>query len=79
LQGWSSSTSATLPDPSLYNAINLGQTGGVITVGMNARNGVSIPYNRFNIALTTTIYLSASATFSGTATACGSINARRMR
>ena len=69
---WISLTSATLPDYSLYNAIE--NSGGIGSVGF------STPKVRVSIASTTTVYLSALTAFStSTATACGGIYARRVR
>jgi hypothetical protein len=71
--GWISSTSATTPDLSLYNGI-FQATGTTNTFG------TSTPSLRFSLSGTTTIYLSAQATFSaGTTKACGGIYARRVR
>lgn len=68
---WSSTTSATAPDPSLFNALSL--TG--VSFG---QSGISIPFKRYSLSTTTTIYLSGIATFTlGTATFCGAIYARR--
>lgn len=70
-EGWSSSTSATLPDPSLYVQA---------FPGTNSQNGITIPYKRYSLSGTTTVYLSCEVQFStGTATACGGIYARRVR
>ena len=68
---WISSTSATLPDNSLYNNIAVtASTGG----------GLQCPYFRASLSGTTTIYLSAEAVFAtGTVKGCGSIFARRVR
>lgn len=69
---WISTTSMTLPDNSL--AARLANGGGLSSQAMTC------PYIRINVNSTTTVYLSARATFStGTATACGSIFARRAR
>ena len=66
-----STTSATLPDFSLYS--NIG--------GPNMTSaGLSILTQRISLSATTTVYLVAVASFaSGTATACGFIGARRAR
>lgn len=71
--GWSNSVSATLPDAA-YRC----------TVGMSSSTlaslALSIPYRRYSLSGTTTIYLSVQAAFgSGTATAWGGISARRVR
>ena len=72
---WISSTSATLPDPSLYNFINLNAAAGSGGLGLSA------PSLRFSLSTTTTIYLSADQASSApsTATASGGIYARRRR
>lgn len=68
---WASLTSATLPDASLRNTANSAASGAT---------GLSTPYLRVNVSTTTTVFLSATATFgSGTCTACGGIYARRVR
>lgn len=69
---WVSSSSASLPDFSLFNQTANG--------GGSSSEGVQTPIIRFNITTTTTIYLSGQAHFaSGTCTACGAIYARRIR
>ncbi len=68
---WISSTSATLPDAALYNAVYPGANCAFL--------GVQCPYVRFSLSGTTTVYLSCEATFTTTATACGGIYARRVR
>lgn len=69
--GWSSNTTATLPDSSLYNAATY-----VSATGQTP--GFSAPYRRVSISATTTVYLSAQAGFTtGTGTVCGAIYARR--
>lgn len=73
--GWTSTTSATLPDLSLLNTIGAAGVG----VGLS-QTGFSVPTLRYSLASTTTIYLSAQASFaSGAVTACGGIYARRRR
>jgi hypothetical protein len=71
------SVSATQPD------INMNANGtAVIYPGVVVGQQMAIPtgMRRFSIATTTTIYLIATAVFSGgTATACGFIRARRIR
>jgi hypothetical protein len=68
---WISSSSATLPDNSLYNQLVVGVSSGL---GMNA------PSRRFSLSSTTTIYISAYVSFaSGTAVASGGLYARRRR
>lgn len=71
---WSSTTSATLPDASLYSGLefNGGSAQGV--------GGITIPPLRLSLAVTTTVYLSVQPEFAaGTATGCGGIYARRRR
>lgn len=69
---WISSTSATLPDQSLYNAVYPG--------AVTPFQGVQCPYKRFSLSGTTTIYLSALPSFSaGTCKGAGGIFARRAR
>ena len=72
IAAWISSTSASVPDSSLFNSL-LDVSGTTGTVGISA------PYINFQLASTTTIYISAQATFTGTTTMCGSIIARRVR
>lgn len=75
---WTSSTSATVPDSSLYNRINMGANGG----GNNFTQeiGTSAPFQRFSLASTTTVYLSAQVgSNGGTNKASGGIYARRAR
>lgn len=73
--GWSSSTSATTPDPALYSSI---VTGLGTTIDTNTN--IAIPYKRFSFASPTTIYLSTAAVFgAGTGSAYGAIYARRAR
>lgn len=69
---WSSTTSATKPDLSLISQF-------LLATGFGS-SGISIPYQRISISATTTVYLSAVASFTtGTLTACGGIYARRVR
>jgi len=71
IYGWTSTTSATLPDASLRAGIGgtgIGPYGGAITP------------QRLSLSATTTVYLSTYANFSsGTATASGLLWARRAR
>jgi hypothetical protein len=68
--GWSSETSVTLPDPSIYNQV---------TTPSGVASGFSIPQIIYNLESTTVIYLSAKAIFgSGIVTVCGSINAAQI-
>ena len=71
---WISSTSATLPDASLFN-------GPSLATGTMAGNwGFSVPQLRFSLSITTTIYISGYlVNISGNGTACGAIYARRVR
>lgn len=68
---WISTTSATLPDPSLYGIISAGTPFGNVSP--------PVPGRRFNVSVNTTVYLSAQATIGGSASACGGIYARRRR
>lgn len=69
VEGWTNNASATLPDFSLFTQIT--STG--------TSQGLAVPFRRYSLASPTTIYLSASATFGGVATAFGGIYARRAR
>lgn len=70
--GWTSLTSATLPDGSLRNTLVLGAAV--------AQWGCPTPLMRISIASTTTVYLSAFSTFTiGPGAASGAIYARRVR
>lgn len=70
---WSSTTSATVPDVSLYTGIQFNPATSV-------NNQINVPYQRISISVLTTIYLSCRATFtSGTVRAAGGIYARRVR
>lgn len=72
---WVNSTSATLPTefatPGI-GALQLSFTSG-------ARQQLTTGNRRFSLSTTTTIYLSADASFTGTCTAYGTIRARRVR
>lgn len=71
-QGWSSSTSATLPDASLRLLLPV--------TGTNATIGSNIPMRRYSLSVTTTVYLSGRCTFTtGSTTFFGGIYARRRR
>ena len=73
IAAWTSTTSATEPDPSLYNAMSA--TTAIIT-----GSGIQTPSLRVNVSSTTTVYISVKAIFSsGTCTGCGGIFARRRR
>jgi hypothetical protein len=72
--GGLSSTSATLPTDGteIYSGVQL--------VTASALDSVSLPSKRFSLSGTTTVYLVCQQTFSiGTASAFGSISARRVR
>ena len=71
---WISKISATIPDLSLYNVIDVSVTNNLTMVGLNA------PFVRISITTTTTVYLSCQVGIaSGSATGCGGIFARRAR
>lgn len=70
---WISTTSATIPDQSLYSA-------ATSTATLSAGTGGATPYKRLSLATTTTVYLSCYlGNVSGNGTACGGIYARRAR
>lgn len=72
IDGWISSASATLPDPSLRVQLAIS--------GLGANSGFTVPMKRFSLNTTTTIYISGNLTnTSGNGTACGGIYARRVR
>ena len=73
--GWISVTSASYPGNSVSAALSLSS-------GQPTSNGefFNVPYRRYSLASTTTIYLGAQATFSsGTCSVEGRILARRVR
>ena len=73
IYGWTSSTSASVPDSSLYSSNNATQAASSAT-------GLTVPTLRYSLSATTTIYLSTVVVFSvSTATICGGIYARRAR
>lgn len=73
IQGWISLTSASTPDAALLSQLEQTVTGVQSSV-------FTVPPLRVNIAATTTVYLSALASFStSTVTAYGGIYARRRR
>lgn len=73
---WVSLTSATIPDPSLFNSTYLPATAP----GGGGTSGNIAPMQTFSLAGTTTVYLSGLANFSvSTLTMCGAIYARRRR
>lgn len=70
-RAWTNTTSATPPDSSMFNSLQLTT---IVTAAINT------PYLRVNVNANQTVYLTAQCTFStGTVTACGSIFARRVR
>lgn len=72
IAAWISTTSATLPDTSLYNAYNI--------TGLNINTGLPAPYKRIIVNTTTTVYLSGYlGNTSGNGSANGGIYARRVR
>lgn len=71
---WTSTTSATAPDASLYSGIV--HTAALIS----ASSGANAPYRRYSLSATTTIYLGAYVTNTGAVgSVCGAIYARRAR
>lgn len=75
-RGWSSTTSVTLPDSSLYNGVQNAAAGIVPASDF----GFTVPSVRVSTVGTVTVYLSAVAVFSvDTLVACGGIYARRRR
>lgn len=72
LISWTSTVSVTVPDRALRTSV-VGISAAATTLGLN------VPYLRYSLAATTTIYLSLQATFSSTAQAVGGIYARRVR
>lgn len=74
MAGWLSSTSATLPDASLYGIITMGATG------LLGSFSPAVPSQRFTVNTTTRIYLTGLATFTtGAGNMTGGIYARRRR
>lgn len=74
-QGWTSATSATVP------AFPNGGSYTTLVTSSGILSGCALPVGnqRFSLAVTTTIYLTAYAAFTSTQTAYGFISARRMR
>ena len=73
---WLSSSSATIPDASLFNSNTIPPT----VTGAGSTLGNVAPSQRFSLSGTTTIYISGFAVFSvSTMTICGGIYARRIR
>lgn len=76
-EGWISSTSATVPDPSLFATRPYAAGTTIFTVD---NVNFTVPERRFSLSGTTTVYLSAFAVFAlNTCTAYGGIYARRVR
>ena len=74
--GWLSSTSATLPDSSLFDSLLFTP----LAPGAGATFSCIAPPRRFSLSGTTTIYISGFAQFTiSTLTFCGGIYARRRR
>lgn len=67
--GWLSSTSATLPDSSLY----------FFSSGVSSVLSATPPSQRFLLSGTTTVYITGNVTGTGTLTGVGAIYARRIR
>jgi len=73
--GWISVTSASYPGNSLSSDLSF-NSGTIMTSGQ----AFTVPYRRYNLSSTTTIYLTGVAVFtSGTGSIEGRINARRAR
>jgi hypothetical protein len=69
--GWVSTTSATVPDQSLYTII--------FPLATSALCGFPVPSLRFTATGNTTVYISGYVTGTGSLAACGGIYARRRR
>jgi hypothetical protein len=79
LGGWTSSTSATLPNPALYSSLSYNSAYTYVPFGQGSVNFV-VPQRRYSLSGTTTIYLTIHALFTvSTCNAYGAIYARRMR
>lgn len=73
---WLSSSSASIPDPSLYSSF----VYGTATVPALASQGLVAPSMRFSLSTTTTIYITGYTVFGvSTMAMCGGIYARRRR
>lgn len=73
--GWINNVSVTAPDVGLYHGDNI-----AAGFGASSTQGFAVPPRRFSLAATTTIYLTAQATFSGGSAECfGNIYGRRAR
>lgn len=74
---WTSPTSATVPDPSLYTVVSSYGTAQPI---LALRVGIRVPTLRYTVASTTRVYLSAVSVFAvSSLTMCGGLFARRRR
>lgn len=74
VQAGISSTSATLPSDGSECS------SGILGTTLTNTDGITLPRKRMSLAVTTTVFLVAKATFSiGTFNTYGSINARRVR
>jgi len=74
--GWISSTSASIPDQSLYTGIQASAT----TVDLAGGTGFTVLPRRFSLSTTTTIYLTTFCSNSASnSTVCGNLMARRRR
>ena len=79
MAGWTSITSATRPDASLYANYNFLGAGGAIVPAGNTIN-IKVPTGRYRLAAPTTIYLSSYILFTvSTVTTYGAIYAREAR
>lgn len=78
IYGWISSTSATMPDPSIVAGPSLGTAG--VTIYAQSYYNIAVPTMYYQLSGTTTIYLSVNSTFTtNTSAAYGFIYARRRR
>jgi hypothetical protein len=75
LSGWISTTTASQPAPGTPGLFQIVASLTLSTSGQCFATGKQ----RFSLNATTTVYLSALATFAGSGAAWGSINARRVR
>ena len=71
MTAWISSTSATVPDGSLVSSLN----GCSVATNL----AMAVPQLRFNVSTTTSVYISANISSSGTITGFGAIYARLRR
>jgi len=73
------STSAALPDDSLFAIMQLGNAAAGVTLAVT-QLGLCAPSRRFSLSGTTTIYIVAQSSFvTNTGSVCGGIYARRVR